>query len=168
MQVLGVYPKLSYEEVSLAMQLQKLFQRIGNVFIGAILRSPFHAMLSQNTLLLTFTGRASGKRYTTPVNYVPIGDDLFIVSRKERTWWRNLRGGVPVVFRLQGRTITGWGEAFEDETEVERGLLTYLQSFPSFAKFFEVGLDENGLPNREDIARAAQPRVLVKLKRDEH
>ncbi len=42
------------------MRLQKFFQRIGNVFMGGILRSPFHAMLRKTTLLLTFTGRSSG------------------------------------------------------------------------------------------------------------
>ena len=149
------------------MRLQKIIQRIGNVFIGGILRSPFHAMLSKNTLLLTFTGRVSGKRYTTPVNYASVGDELLIFSRKDRTWWRNLRGGAPAVFRLQGRTITGWGETFEDDAEVERGLMTYLQTVPDYAKFFEVRLDEEGRPNQEDIIQAAQPRVLVKLKRDE-
>lgn len=86
-----------------------------------ILRSPFHAMLSKNTLLLGFTGRTSGKQYTTPVNYTRVGDELLIFSKKNRTWWRNLRGGAPLVFRLQGRTITGWGVAFEDEAEVESG-----------------------------------------------
>jgi hypothetical protein len=150
------------------MRLQKIIQRIGNVFIGGILRSPFHAMLSKNTLLLSFTGRTSGKRYTTPVNYTRVGDEFLIFSRKDRTWWRNLRVGAPVVFRLQGRTITGWGVAFEDEAEVESSLLTYLQAVPNFAKYFEVRLDEEGRPNQEDIAQAAQPRVLVKLKRDEH
>jgi hypothetical protein len=150
------------------MQLQKLLQRIGNLFIGGILRSPFHGMLSKNILLLTFTGRTSGKQYTTPVNYAPVGDELLIFSRKDRTWWRNLRGGAPVVFRLQGRTINGWGVVFEDVTEVERGLMTYLQTVPNFAKFFEVKIDEDGRPNREDIVQTAQPRVLVKIKRDEH
>lgn len=150
------------------MQLQKFTQRIGNVFIGGILRSPFHALFSKNTLLLSITGRTSGKRYTTPVNYTRVGDELLIFSRKDRTWWRNLRGGAPVVFRLQGRTINGWGVAFEDDAEVESGLLTYLQAVPNFAKYFEVRLDEEGRPNQEDIAQAAQPRVLVKLKRKEH
>jgi hypothetical protein len=138
------------------------------MFIGGILRSPFHAMLSKNTLLLTFTGKTSGKRYTTPVNYAPVGDELLVFSRKDRTWWRNLRGGAPVVFRLQGQTITGWGVAFDEEVEVERGLMTYLQAVPNFARGFEVRLDEKGRPNQEDIVQAAQPRVLVKLKRDKH
>ena len=150
------------------MRLQKIIQRIGNVFIGGILRSPFHAMLSKNTLLLTFTGRVSGKRYTTPVNYTSVGDELLIFSRKDRTWWRNLRGGAPVVFRLQGHRLTGWGMAFDEPAEVEGGLMTYLRAVPNFAKYFEVRLDEKGRPNREDIVQATQPRVLVKLKRDEH
>lgn len=150
------------------MQLQKIFQRIGNIFIGIILRSPFHGMLSQNTLLLTFTGRISDKRYTTPVNYALVGDELLIFSRKDRTWWRNLRGGAPVMFRLQGRTMTGQGVAFEDEAEVEEGLMTYLEAVPNFAKYFDVQLDEEGHPNLEDIARIAQPRVLVRIKIGEH
>ena len=134
--------------------------------MGAILRSPFHSMFSQNTLLLTFTGRASGKRYTTPVNYALVGDELLIFSRKDRTWWRNLRGGAPVMFRLQGRTMTGQGVAFEDGAEVEKGLTAYLEAVPNFAKYFDVRLEEEGRPNQDDLARTAQPRVLVRLKRD--
>jgi nitroimidazol reductase NimA-like FMN-containing flavoprotein (pyridoxamine 5'-phosphate oxidase superfamily) len=149
------------------MQLQRISQRIGNVFIGGILRSPFHAMFSKNTLLLTFTGRVSGKQYSTPVNYAFIGDELYIFSRKDRTWWRNLCGGAPVMFQLRGRTLTGWGEAFEDEAEVERGLMVYIQAVPHFAKYYEVSLDEEGRLKREDVARAAEPRILVKITRDE-
>lgn len=149
------------------MQLQRLFQRFGNVFVGGILRSPLHAMLSKNILLLTFTGRVSDRQYSTPVNYALIDDEIYIFSKKDRTWWRNLRGGAPVMFRLQGSTATGWGETFEDEANVERGLMAYLQAVPHFAKYFEVGLDEEGILKREDVARAAKPWVLVKITRDE-
>ncbi len=71
-----------------------------------------------------------------------------------------------MVFRLQGRTINGWGIAFEDKAEVEEGLMAYLQAVPNFAKYYEVSLDEENRPNRQDITRAAQPRVLVKLTKD--
>ena len=148
------------------MQLQRFFQRFGNLFVGGILRSPLHAMLSKNTLLLTFTGRISGRQYSTPVNYALIDDVIFIFSKRDRTWWRNLRGGAPVSFRWQGGTATGWGEAFEDDAEVERGLMTYLQAVPSVAKYFEVRLDEEGHLKREDVAQAAKPRMLVKITRE--
>jgi hypothetical protein len=124
-------------------------------------------MFSQNTLLLTFTGRTSGRRYATPVNYAPVGDELLIISRKDRTWWRNLRGGAPVMFRLKGRTMTGQGVAFEDEAQVKKGVIAYLEAVPHYAKYFEVRLDEEGHPSQEDIARTAQPRVLVKIKKGE-
>jgi len=54
--------------------LQKQFQTMGNVFMGGILRSPLHVLLSRNTLLITFKGRRSGKQFTTPVNYALVGD----------------------------------------------------------------------------------------------
>ena len=33
-----------------------------------VLRSPVHKMVSKTVLLITFTGRKSGKTYTTPVD----------------------------------------------------------------------------------------------------
>ena len=38
-------------------------------FVKLILCSPLHGILSRNTMLFTFTGRRSGKEYTTPVNF---------------------------------------------------------------------------------------------------
>jgi hypothetical protein len=64
--------------------------------------------------------------------------------------------------------MTGQGIAFEDKAEVEEGLMNYLEAVPNFAKYFDVRLDEEGRPNREYIARTAQPRVLVKIKRGAH
>jgi hypothetical protein len=45
-----------------------------------ILRSPLHRVLSKSTLLITLSGRKSGKLYTLPVNYVREGDILWITS----------------------------------------------------------------------------------------
>ena len=40
-----------------------------NSIMSALLRSPFHGMLSSQMLLIKVTGRKSGRQYTTPVNY---------------------------------------------------------------------------------------------------
>lgn len=76
-----------------------------NPLLILMLRSPLHPLLSGNTLALTYTGRKSGRTYTTPVNYVRDGDRLWATSYRTRTWWRNLRNGVPVSLRLQGREV---------------------------------------------------------------
>src|SRR5262249_17743027 len=41
-----------------------------NPVIRALLRSPVHGLMSKSLMLITFTGRKSGRRYTTPVRYV--------------------------------------------------------------------------------------------------
>ena len=145
------------------MSLQKKFQIMGNVFMGGILRSPLHALLSRNTLLITFKGRRSGKQYTTPVNYALVGDHIFVTSMKDRTWWRNLRGGAQVTLRLQGKKVSGWGEVIED---VGSSLMAYLRASPNFARYFEVEVDSEGHLVEADVARAARPRVMVKIKKD--
>jgi nitroimidazol reductase NimA-like FMN-containing flavoprotein (pyridoxamine 5'-phosphate oxidase superfamily) len=146
-----------------AMSLKKQFQTMGNVFMGGILRSPLHILLSSNTLLITFKGRRSGKQYTTPVNYALVDDLIYVTSMKDRTWWRNIRGGAQVTLRLQGKKVTGWGEVIED---VGSSLMTYLRASPNFARYFEVEVDSEGHFVEADVARAARPRVMVKIKQD--
>ena len=41
--------------------------RIGNPIVRAVLRSPLHRILSRHVVLLTVTGRKSGRAYTVPV-----------------------------------------------------------------------------------------------------
>ena len=57
----------------------------GNSFIAWLLRSPLHGLLSGNTLLITVTGRKTGRPITTPVNYVRDGDRLWVISNRDRT-----------------------------------------------------------------------------------
>src|SRR5512143_1005882 len=121
-----------------------------NPFLIMILRSPLHMMLSGNTLALTYTGRKSGKAYTTPVNYVRDGDRFLTTSYRTRTWWRNLRGGVPVSLRLQGREVQATGQVIEDEAAVIEALSAYLSKVPGWAKYFKVRLDAGGQLDRND------------------
>jgi len=46
------------------------FARVMNRIPATVLRSPLHPMMSGKYLLLSFTGRKSGRRYTTPVAYL--------------------------------------------------------------------------------------------------
>lgn len=146
--------------------MASLFNQIGNQFTKVILRSPLHGLLSGSTMLITVTGRKSGKAYTTPVNYVRHRDVVYITSRRERTWWRNLRGGGPVTLRLQGQNVQGRAIAIEDDQGVSAGLTAYLGQVPQYAKYFGVALDSNGQPKAGDIARVAQTRIMIQVKLD--
>lgn len=88
-----------------------------NPIIIAILRSPLHFLVSGMYVLITFTGKKSGKTYSTPVQYKREGQVLKFVTRKSRTWWRNLRDGAPVTMLLRGQQISGRAEVLGgDET----------------------------------------------------
>ena len=67
------------------------FARAMNRVPAAVLRSPLHRVMSGKYLLLSFTGRKSGRRYTTPLAYLAKGDDLLMTT--DSPWWRNLRRG---------------------------------------------------------------------------
>ena len=100
----------------------------GNLIVKLLLRSPLHRLLSGSTMLITVTGSKSGREYTTPVNYVRDGDQLTVVSRRERSWWRNVAGGAPVTVTLLGREVAGRAEV------APAGGYDLIQSYLAFRK----------------------------------
>jgi deazaflavin-dependent oxidoreductase (nitroreductase family) len=127
-----------------------------------LLRSPLHGMLSGSTMVVTYTGRKSGKLFSTPVNYVRDGDVLWTISYRRRTWWRNLVDS-PVTLRLQGKDVTGVARAITGQQEVADCLMAHLRKAPQIARYIGVGLDASGQPRAEDVAEAAKTRVMVRV-----
>ena len=139
-----------------------------NSIIKWLLKSPLHCTVSKNMMLITYTGRKSGREYTTPVNYFPArdqaGEYLATTSTSERVWWRSLRGGAPVRLRLRGQELPAQAVAIEEQDAVAQGMLEYLSESPGMAKYYQVALDENGQPDREDIGRNTPGKVLIKTR----
>ncbi len=135
----------------------------GNDFMAWVLRSPFHGMLSNGMMLITFTGRKTGKQYTAPIGYYREGDYLWVVSSRDRNWWRNLRGGADVNLLLKHKPVHGFAEAELDCKIVEARMIEYLQHIPQAAKPMGIRV-ENKIPNAEDIARVAKDKLFVKIK----
>lgn len=139
------------------------FMKTGNFFMKVLLGSPIHGILSKNTLLISFTGRKTGKTYTTPVNYTQDENTIWITSNRDRVWWRNLEGGASVSLRLRGKKVRGQAEIFKDDKRVAQGLLAFLKPKPDYAKYFDIALEENGLPKAGDVLKAAARRVVIKI-----
>ncbi len=97
-----------------------------NPFITALLRSPFFWPACQRFLLLTVTGRKTGRAFTLPVFYNRQGDRLLFISHPERRWWRNLRGGAPVTVWLCGRACLGQGIVLDADLGARRALIRRL------------------------------------------
>jgi deazaflavin-dependent oxidoreductase (nitroreductase family) len=128
-----------------------------------LLRSPLHGMVSKSVLLITFTGRRSGKTYTTPVDYSQDGDQVTVFTHAN--WWKNLRGGAPVTLRIRGRDLQGLAQPVaEDKHAVAAGLAAHLRKVPSDAKYYGVTFDEHQNPNTDEIEEAAQTAIMIRIR----
>jgi hypothetical protein len=127
-----------------------------------LLRSPFHRMVSGSVMLITFTGRKSGKRYTIPVSYTQQGEA--IIAFTHGGWSKNLRDGAAVTLRLQRRDGQGVAHAIADDpATILPYLRTHLQQLTRDLRFYAVRLDVNGQPNEADLAKAAQTSILLRI-----
>jgi len=135
----------------------------GNSFMTFMLRSPLHGVMSGSTMLVTVTGRKSGRLITTPVNYYQEGDTLWVISNRERTWWRNLKGGASLKLRLRGQELNGFGEVLLDEPAVAVQIGEYVRHLPISARALGVQV-QAGQPDPADLARLAQERVMIRIK----
>jgi deazaflavin-dependent oxidoreductase (nitroreductase family) len=132
-----------------------------NDFVILALKSPLHLIMGE-TMLVTVTGRKTGRKITLPVNYYQEADNLWVLTSRDRTWWRNLRNGGEVDVRLHGRDYTGAGELVLNESAVASRLTQYVRHQPDSARYFGLRV-ENGEPNCDDLARLSRERLFVRI-----
>ena len=128
-----------------------------------LLRSPFHGMLSNGMMLITVTGRKTGKKYTTPVGFYREDDYLWVLTNRDRTWWKNLQGGAQVSLLLARRPVDAYAEPQLEVNTVEILLKEYIQHVPQAAKPMGIRMD-GGNANNEDITRVAKDRLFVRIR----
>lgn len=84
--------------------------RAANAVVATLLRSRLHWVFSKGVMLITVTGRKSGRRYTTPVQYIRVERAIWALSRRNRRWWRNIGTGSPVAILLKRQAVNGHAE----------------------------------------------------------
>jgi hypothetical protein len=89
-----------------------------NTGVAALIRSPrWGRLVGRGLAMMTYTGRRSGRVFTTPVGYRRTGDDVTIAVSMpgSKTWWRNfLDTGGPLSLRLDGVDRRGHAVARRD------------------------------------------------------
>ncbi len=136
-----------------------------NPMMRVLLRSPLHCMLSGSLMLISFTGRKSGRRYTTPVRYVRVDGAVRCFTSAENLWWRNLRGGATVSLLIAGKEAPYDAQAiFDDPPRIRAALQQYLALFPADASYHEIRLNRDRTLVPEDLERASHEAVVVELR----
>ncbi len=103
--------------------LPKWMFRVLNPVLKALLGSPFHGLISHDLMVLSFTGRKSGKQYAVAVGYLQKDNRLYFSCLAG--WWQNLPGA-PVMVRLRGQDRHGTAARIVDPegiTEVVQMLI---------------------------------------------
>ncbi len=101
-----------------------LLMKVMNPLMGRMLRRAKPGKIGEGLLLLSFTGRKSGKLYTTPVAYNTQPDGTIHVYT-HRPWWKNMEGGAPVSIWLRGQQRQAQADATSDPGEVVAAVRAY-------------------------------------------
>lgn len=142
----------------------KRLMAVANVVVRWLLRSPLHFLLSDTLLLLTYWGRKSGKRYTNPVSYTREGEVVTVTAFTSRTWWKQVRGGAPVLVEIKRQQLRGTAEVIsDDQAAIAASLFALLLKHPHLAKGYHIPLEADGQPNPDAVHQLAHVVVLVRI-----
>ena len=129
-----------------------------------LLRSPLHALFSKALVLVSYTGRRTGRAVSLPVQYALAGDTVWVlVGRPDtKSWWKNFADGAPARLRLRGEWVDETGTVVRGAAGPERAsaaLAMYRERFPKAGR--ALGLPVEGAPTAEQLEAAAAKAVFV-------
>jgi deazaflavin-dependent oxidoreductase (nitroreductase family) len=150
-------PVMNNISVVLSRVLQSVV-RYFNPFTRLVLGSRAHRMMSGRLMLLSFTGRRTGRSYTTPVSYVREGTDLLVPGGG--TWWKNLTSGTARV-RLQGKWHVVTPEVIREPVAMSAVLGRMLAINPALAVITGIRPGSDGRPFAESLERERRRGFVV-------
>ena len=151
------------------MRIESLLYATLNPIVRFLLRSPIHGIASRNLCLLSFRGRRSGRRYTTPLSFVREGGrkgrKVLLLSSHNTRWWKNLLDEpAEVEIEIAREVHRGLARAHvEDSGPFRDGVRRFLTALPRDARVYGIRLDREKRPLEEDIGSAAGHVVLVEV-----
>jgi len=136
----------------LSRQIQARVMSMLNVFMRPVLRLPFPTPLTKRIMLVSFTGRKTGKAYQQPLSYVQQGDTLLTPGGGK--WKLNLREDQPVRIRLRGRDVLARPELVKDPDEIERLIGVMTAANPTVSAFVAIPKGPDGRLDRSRLETA--------------
>jgi hypothetical protein len=129
--------------------------KLVNPVLGFLLRTPLAGPARKQLMVLSFTGRKTGKPYSIPVSAHVIDHDLYALTGA--SWKQNFRNGAPAQIVYDGKTTAMRGELIRDR-EVVSGLFhRCAESYGVQRAQRMIGLKfrDQRIPTRDEFAEAA-------------
>jgi len=134
--------------------------RLVNPLLRRLLRTPLMGSARKAMMVLSFTGRKSGRRYEIPVSAHQIGGDLYALGGA--AWRLNFRGGASAEVLHNGKTTTMRGELIEDPAAVADLAHRAAESYgvKTAQRMMGLGFRDQRIPTVEEFAEAAKANHL--------
>ncbi len=123
-------------------------------------------LIGRLILLLTTTGRKSGKKRVTPVQYEEIDGILYIGSARgpNADWVRNLIANPQVEVQYKNRRFCAEGELITDPTRIADYLQTRLKRHPRMVGAMMKMHNLPPTPSRTQLEELGKTLVVVAIK----
>ena len=136
--------------------------RLWNPLMRRLIVSQFHWPLSRWFAVLAWTGRKTGRRFSTPVSYVREGRRAYVTTGDR--WWRNLTRGAPVAMRIAGRWHEATAAPLTDPAECRAEHERLFRGHAWFRRLAGIPSGPEGGPDPDAVDRAVTAgRVLVRI-----
>lgn len=124
----------------------------------------FGPLIGRIILLLTTTGRKSGKKRVTPLQYELIGSDYYLGSARglKADWVRNIQSNSQVEVRVGRKRIQGIAEIVTESSRFADFLEVRLERHPRMIGFImEKAHGIPRRPSRDQLKKLADKETLV-------
>ena len=147
------------------MTIVELSTRV-NPIVSAVLRSRAHWLLSRGLMLITVTGKKSGRVYTIPVGYHETEDAIIVLVSEapKKKWWRNYGSPGTIGLLLRGKPLEGTARVLApDSLEFRRRADASLQRARFMPRLFGIDFDrESGLTDAQ-VKKLGEDVAIVEI-----
>lgn len=147
-----ITPRSGKARRPLRRRMQARIMRVINVPMRFVLGRPVATPLTRRLMLITYTGRKSGKVYRQPLSYVEHEGTLLTPGGGK--WKLNLPPGEPVRMRLRGKDVTARPEFIADPDQVEHLLGVMIAANPRVRSFVGIPQVAGGRLDRDRLQTA--------------
>jgi deazaflavin-dependent oxidoreductase (nitroreductase family) len=154
---------MNMAEVTPAIQMRKLpaIAKFAMRVQATLLRHNLMGAMGDEIMVITVTGRKSGKQYSTPIGYLRDGESIIALTNGGlANWYKNVLSIGRASLEIKGKPIPVCAEPIADQAERERIFEIYKRERArNFRILFGVPRDSSA----EELAKALATRVLVRF-----
>lgn len=139
-----------------------ILYRLLNPAMNALLESPLHGIISWRIMTVGYSGRKTGRHFSTPVSYYREKDTVYCFTNGK--WRNNFIEPRSVTLLIKRKTHNAIAVASPAGREENIAIMArYFKAVPADAKFYGVTFNKKGEPNIATVRAAASFMTMIRF-----